>query len=110
MQPRGSRLACSLTSMDGCRGSFDAYPGAAPKSIEKIEPVRWDKAPQQPVHGGMFSLIGDMGMTGELIRVNAHQWRSLTEAGLEKFFYVDILCSGHPFKVIEDAQRMTKKS
>ena len=33
MPPRGNRLAGSLRSIDGCQGSFDAYPGEQEGSI-----------------------------------------------------------------------------
>jgi len=31
MEPRGNRLACALRTIDGCIGTYDAYPGATPK-------------------------------------------------------------------------------
>lgn len=109
MQPRGQRLACMVKSMDGCQGTFDVHPGEAPKSISKIDPITWDKEPQKPIQEAMFTIIGDMGMTGQLIRVNSYQWQALTAAKLENFFYISILWSGNPFKVLEDAQMMIKK-
>lgn len=39
----------------------------------------------------MFAIIGDMGMTGQLIRLNCYQWQAVTEAKLEKFPYIAIL-------------------
>ncbi|HXZ93745.1 MAG TPA: hypothetical protein VEG36_12790 [Burkholderiales bacterium] len=39
MPPRGTRLACSLRSGDGCQSAFDVYPGEQPGSVGKIEPV-----------------------------------------------------------------------
>ncbi len=110
MPPRGHRLACMIKSMDGCQGTFDVHPGAAEKSIEKIDPVSWDKPPQKTgIQEAMFTIIGDMGMTGQLIRLNSYQWQAVTEAKLEKFLYISILWSGNWFKVVEDAQMMTKK-
>lgn len=106
--PRGSRLACMVKSMDGCQGTFDVHPGTAPRSIEKVDPIQWDKEPQKPIQLAMFTTIGDMGMTGQLIRVNAEQWQALADAKIEKFFYASILWGGSPFKVIEDAQMMAK--
>ena len=67
MAPRGTRLACSLRTIDGCNGSFNAYPGEAPRSIKSVEPVQWDKEPQKDVQQGTFSVIGEMGMTGTLV-------------------------------------------
>jgi hypothetical protein len=57
----------------------------------------------------MFTIIGDMGMTGQLIRLNSYQWQAITDAKIEKFFYASILWSGNPFRVVEDAQMMAKK-
>jgi hypothetical protein len=54
-------------------------------------------------------VIGDLGMTGQVILVNQYQWRALTEAKLEKFFYAAMLWGKSPFKVIEDAQLMLKR-
>lgn len=109
MPPRGSRLACSLRTHDGSNGSFDAYPGDKPNTVARVDPVRWDKPPQKPVLEGAFTVIGDLGMTGQVILVNQYQWQALTEAKLEQFFYAAILWGKSPFKVIEDAQMMLKR-
>jgi hypothetical protein len=58
---------------------------------------------------GAFSVIGDMGMTGQVVVVNQDQWRALAQAKLENFFYGAILWGKNPFKVIEDAQTMLKR-
>lgn len=42
-----SRLACSLRTQDGCLGSYSAYPGEAPKTVAKVDPVQWDKPPKR---------------------------------------------------------------
>jgi len=109
MPPRGSRLACSLKSIDGCHGSFDVYPGEQPGSVARVDPVSWNKPPEKEVQEGAFTVIGDLGMTGQVILVNQYQWRALTEAKLEKFFFGAILWGKSPFKVIEDAQLMLKR-
>lgn len=109
MPPRGSRLACSLRSEDQCHGSFDAYPGEQPGSVSRVEPVNWDKPPEKPVIEGAFSVIGELGMTGQVILVNQAQWQALTETKLEPFFYGALLWGKSPFKVIEDAQVMLKR-
>lgn len=109
MEPRGQRLACMVKSMDGCQGTFDVHPGTAPKSIAKVDPVTWDKEPQKGIQEAMFTIIGDMGMTGQLIRLNSYQWQALADAKIENFFYASILWGGSPFKVVEDAQMMAKK-
>lgn len=109
MPPRGSRLACSLRSQDGSSGSYDVYPGEQPGSIAKVDPVRWDKPPQKPVQQGAFTIIGDLGMTGQVILVNQYQWQALADAKLEQFFYGAILWGKSPFKVIEDAQMILKR-
>ena len=109
MAPRGTRLACSLRTIDGCNGSFNAYPGEAPRSIKSVEPVQWDKEPQKDVQQGTFSVIGEMGMTGTLVMVNQYQWRALKDAKLEEPFYVAILWGGKPMKVVEDASMLSKR-
>ena len=109
MPPRGSRLACSLRSQDGCHGAFDVHPGEQPGSISQVGPVKWDKQPQKPVLEGHFSVIGELGMTGQVIMVNQYQWQALNAATLETFFYGAILWGRSPFKVIEDAQTMLKR-
>jgi hypothetical protein len=109
MAPRGGRLACSLKSLDGCIGAYSVYPGEAPKSISKVEEVVWNNPPQKDVSEGAFSVIGDMGMTGRVLILNTYQWRALTQAKLESFFYAAILWGGNPMKVVEDAQMMTKR-
>ncbi|MDH4191919.1 MAG: hypothetical protein OEW21_17160 [Betaproteobacteria bacterium] len=109
MPPRGSRLACSLRTQDGCNGSYDVTPGEQPGSIAKVDPVSWDKPPQKPVQQGAFSVIGEMGMTGQVILVNQYQWAALQQAKLEQFFYGAILWGKSPFKVIEDAETIVKR-
>lgn len=109
MPPRGSRLACSLTSADGCNGSYDVHPGEKPGSLAKVEPVRWDKPPQGPVQQGAFSVIGEMGMTGQVVVLKQEQWQVLNDAKLVDFFYGAILWGKSPFKVIEDAKLMLKR-
>jgi len=109
MPPRGSRLACTLKTIDGCQGSFDVTPGEQPNSIAAVGEINWNKTPGKPVQEGAFTVIGDLGMTGQVILVNQYQWRALTEAKLEKFFYAAMLWGKSPFKVIEDAQLILKR-
>ena len=110
MNPRGSRLACSLRSIDGCVGSYSAYPGDSPRSVKSVEPVQWDREPQQEVQQATFSLIGDMGMTGTLVVLNQSQWSALTEAKLEEAFYAAVLWGASPMKVVADAAMMGKRT
>ena len=109
MKPRGLRLACSLKSIDGCVGAYSVFPGEAPKSIEKVEPVTWDKEPAKEVMQGAFSVIGEMGMTGTILVLNTYQWRALKQTKLEEHFYAAVLWGGNPMKVVEDAQMMAKR-
>ena len=109
MPPRGSRLACSIKTADGALGSFDVYPGTEPMSISKIDPIKWNKPPSGAVVEAMFSIIGEMGMTGQVILVKQEQWKVLADAKLEKFFFGAILWGKSPFKVIEDAQTILKR-
>ena len=109
MPPRGQRLACTLRSQDGCMGTFDVTVGEKEGSVSNVEPVRWNKEPQKPVQEGAFTIIGELGMTGQVILVNSYQWKALVDAKLENFFFGAILWSKSPFKVIEDAQMMAKR-
>ncbi len=109
MKPRGGRLACSLRTADGCSGAYSVYPGEAPRSIDKVEPVTWDRPPQKEVNQGAFTVIGEMGMTGTILLLNADQWRALTAAKLEQHFYVAVLWGGNPMKVVGDAQLIAKR-
>ena len=109
MPPRGTRLACSLRTQDGAQGAFDVHAGEQPGSVSKVDAVKWSKPPEKPVLEGAFSVIGEMGMTGQVILVNQYQWRALADAKLENFFYGAILWGKNPFKVIDDAQMMLKR-
>ncbi|MDX1376764.1 MAG: hypothetical protein R3357_14450 [Burkholderiales bacterium] len=109
MPPRGSRLACSLRSADNSHGAYDVAPGTEPGSVGQVEPVKWDTPPQQPVVEATFTVIGDFGMTGQVIVLNEAQWRALTQTKLETFFYGALLWGKSPFKVIEDAQLMLRR-
>ena len=108
-KPRGSRVACSLRTSDGANGIFSVYPGTEAKTLASKDEIKWDKAPTGPVIQGVFTIIGEMGMTGQVILVNQYQWRALTDAKLENFFFGAILWGKSPFKVIEDAQMMLKR-
>jgi len=109
VQPRGNRLAVSVRSIDGCMGSFDVYPGEQPNTIARVEPIKWDRPTDKEIQQLTCTIIGDMGMTGQLILVNQYQWRTLTAAKVETYFYAAILWGKSPFKVIEDAQFMLKR-
>ena len=109
MKLRGSRLACSLYSIDGSVGSFDVFPGDAPRSIARVEPVKWSAPPQKEVQRASFSIIGEMGMTGTVLMLNQYQWRALTSTKLEEPFYAMILWGGSPLKVVEDASALAAK-
>ena len=108
-KPRGERLVCSLKSLDGSVGAYSVFPGEAPKSIARVDPVVWDKPPGKEVMQGSFSVIGEMGMTGTILVLNTYQWRALNQAKLEQFFYAAVLWGGNPMKVVEDAQMMVKR-
>src|SRR5687767_361791 len=58
MPPRGNRLACTLRSVDGAQGTFDAYAGEQPGSISRVDPVKWNKRTDKPVLEGAFTVIG----------------------------------------------------
>ncbi len=90
-------------------GPFDVTVGEKEGSVSNVEPVRWNKEPQKPVQEGAFTIIGELGMTGQVILVNSYQWKALVDAKLENFFFGAILWSKSPFKVIEDAQMMLKR-
>ena len=109
MPPRGNRLACTLRSVDGAQGTFDAYAGEQAGTVSRVDPVKWNKPTDKPVLEGAFTVIGDLGMTGQVILVNQYQWRALVDARLENFFYGAILWGKSPFKVIEDAQTILKR-
>ena len=110
MPPRGTRLACILRSLDGCNGSYDVIPGEQPNSIARIEPVKWDKPPQKGVQQGAFTIIGEFGMTGQVVVLNQQQWEMVTAAKLEQFFYAATVWGKSPFKVIEDAKMLLRRS
>lgn len=109
MKPRGTRMAASLRTSDGASGVYSVVPGEQPKSIAEIEPVKWDRPPSGKVVEGAFTVIGELGMTGQIILLNGYQWEALTQAKLEKHFYIAILWGGTPLKVVDDAQLINKR-
>ncbi len=109
MKPRGTRMAGSLRTSDGMSGVFSVNPGEAPKSIASVESVTWDKPPSGKVVEGAFTVIGELGMTGQIILLNGYQWEALTQAKLENHFYAAFLWGGSPLKVVEDAQFINKR-
>ena len=76
MPPRGNRLACTVKSVDGAQGSFDVYPGEHARQRLRIDPMKWDRPTDKPIQEGAFTVIGDMGMTGQIIVVNSYQWNA----------------------------------
>jgi hypothetical protein len=98
-----------MRAVDGAQGTFDAYPGEQTGSVSRVDPIKWDKRTDKPILEGAFTIIGDLGMTGQVILVNQYQWRALIDAKLENFFYGAILWGKSPFKVIEDAQTILKR-
>lgn len=109
MNPRGSRLACSLHSIDGCVGTYSAYPGDAPRTVKHVDPVQWDKPAGKDVLQASFSLIGDMGMTGTMLVLNRYQWLALVETRLDEPFYAAIVWGTNPLKVVEDAEMLLNR-
>jgi len=109
VKPRGTRLAASLRTSDGVSGVFSVIPGDTPKSIATVEPVTWDKPPAGKVVEGAFTVIGELGMTGQIILLNGYQWEALNQAKLQNHFYAAILWGGTPLKVVDDAQFMLKR-
>lgn len=109
MPPRGNRLVCTLRTADGALAIYDVHAGEQPNSVGQVDPIEWNKASDQPVASAAFVIIGDLGLTGKAHQLNEEQWRALTQAKLEPFFYGAILWDGNPMKVVEDALRMTKR-
>jgi hypothetical protein len=108
-KPRGSRVACSVRTSDGANGVYSVFPGAEPKSIGTVEAVKWDKQPTGPVTQGVFTIIGEMGMTGQVILVDQLKWEALQKTKLENHFYAALLWGGTPLKVVDDAVVMAKR-
>ena len=109
MPPRGNRLVCTLRTADGAQAIYDVHAGEQPNSIGGIDAVKWNKASDKPVVSASFVIIGDLGLTGKAHQLNEEQWRALTLAKLEPFFYGAVLWDGNPMKVVEDAVKMLKR-
>jgi hypothetical protein len=109
MKPRGTRLACSVRTSDGCNGVYSVLPGEALKAIASVEPIKWDREPTGEVVQGAFTVIGEMGMTGQILLLDAEKWRALKKTGLEQHFYAAILWGGTPLKVVDDAVVMARR-
>jgi len=109
MPPRGNRLVCTLRTTDGAQAIYDVHAGEQPNSIGKVDAVKWNKATDKPVVSASFVIIGGLGLTGKAHQLDEQQWRALTLAKLEPFYYGAILWDGNPAKVVEDALRMLKR-
>ena len=109
MPPRGNRLVCTLRTADGAQAIYDVHAGEQPNSVARIDPVKWTKPSTQPVLSAAFVIIGDLGLTGKAVQLNEEQWRALTLAKLEPFFYGAVLWDGNSAKVVEDAMKMLKR-
>jgi len=109
IKPRGTRIACALRSSDGASGLYSVYPGEQPKSVGTIEAIKWDRKPTGPIVHGAFTIIGEMGMTGQVIMLDQPKWDALKRAGLERHFYGAMLWGGTPLKVVDDALVMSRR-
>jgi hypothetical protein len=98
-----------LRTTDGAQAIYDVHAGEQPNSIGKVDAVKWNKATDKPVVSASFVIIGGLGLTGKAHQLDEQQWRALTLAKLEPFYYGAILWDGNPAKVIEDALRMLKR-
>jgi hypothetical protein len=108
-KPRGTRLACSVRSSDGACGVYSVLPGAALDTVASVEPVKWDRPPTGPIVHGSFTIIGEMGMTGQVFILDQAKWEALHKAKLEPHYYAAILWGATPQKVVEDALLMTRR-
>jgi len=109
VKPRGTRIACSLRTSDGASGVYSVHPGRSPKSVGEVEPVKWDRQPAGHVVQGAFTIIGEMGMTGQVIMLDQAKWDALKSANLERHFYAAMLWGGAPLKVVDDALLMSRR-
>ncbi|MSQ20712.1 MAG: hypothetical protein EXR39_14425 [Betaproteobacteria bacterium] len=75
MNPRGERIACMVETVDGARGVYSVFAGSEPQSIDRVDPVEWGPTkPIGPVKQAMFSVIAEMGMTEQIIRITGSEW------------------------------------
>jgi len=104
MKPRGERIACMIETTDGARGVYSVHAGAEPRSIRAVDPVEWGETrPKGTVKVGMFSVIGEMGMTGQIIRITGEEWHALMRTRQMTNFYAAILWGGGPLKIAKAA-------
>ncbi len=108
-KPRGTRIACSLRVGNGANGVYSVYPGGEAKSIGSVEQPKWDKDPAGPIVQAVFTIIGEMGMTGQVILLDQAKWDALQKTKLLNHFYVALLWGGTPLKVVDDAVMMAKR-
>jgi hypothetical protein len=111
MKPRGERIACMVETADGARGVYSVFAGSEPQSIDRIDPVEWgEKKPSGRVKLAMFSVIAEMGMTGQTIRITGPEWLALMRTDQMQNFYATILWGGGPLKVVQEALDSEKAS
>jgi hypothetical protein len=111
MKTRGERIACMVETVDGARGVYSVFAGSEPKSIVRIDPVEWGETkPSGRVKHAMFSVIAEMGMTGQIIRITGPEWLALMRTNQMQHFYATILWGGGPLKIVQDALDMEKGS
>jgi hypothetical protein len=94
---------------NGANGVYSVYPGGELKSIGNVEAVKWDKDPAGPVVQGVFTIIGEMGMTGQVILLDQAKWDALQKAKLVSHFFIALLWGGTPLKVVDDALVIVKR-
>ena len=111
MKPRGERIACMIETDDGARGVYSVHAGSEPQSVERVDPVEWGEVkPNSNVKLAMFSVIGEMGMTGQIVRITGAEWQALMRTKEIDNFYSTILWGGGPLKVVQAAVAAEKKS
>ncbi len=111
MKPRGERIACMIETDDGARGVYSVHAGSEPRTVDRVDPIEWgDAKPNGNVKLAMFSVVGEMGMTGQIVRITGDEWLALMRTKQMNTFYSTILWGGGPLKVVQDALALEQKS
>ena len=89
-------------------GHHRAYPFEVNPWASKDE-IKWDKTPTGPVVQGVLTIIGEMGMTGQVILLDQAKWDALQKSKLISHFFIAMLWGGTPLKIVDDAVMMAKR-
>ena len=89
--------------------SLGSKPMSVYHYVASKDEIKWDKTPTGQVVQGVFTIISEMGMTGQVVLLDQTKWDALQKSKLISHFFIAMLWGGTPLKIVDDAVMMAKR-